>query len=185
MQKPTPGGLSYCTCSTWCPWFVMTTSCLQLMPLVHVFTFQTMLQAQPPYKHVCEIQWLSPTRDMEGEMGWITESSLSDSDSCCRQHLSSPAWNAGATLVAFACNGPELLTNSCSIYLNDESVGLSEQMTQDNFCYVAHQSLLSASMPCDLKRWNAWTLCVCLCLPNRNRDNRRFCHIQRAGAWLR
>lgn len=31
---------------------------------------------------------------------------------------------AGATLVAFACNGPELLTNSCSIYLNDESVGI-------------------------------------------------------------
>ncbi|CAJ1393367.1 unnamed protein product [Effrenium voratum] len=31
---------------------------------------------------------------------------------------------AGATLVAFACNGPELLTNSCSIYLNDSSVGM-------------------------------------------------------------
>lgn len=57
--------------------------------------------------------------------------------------LSSPDWNhAGATLVAFACNGPELLTNSCSIYLNDESVGLSEQMTKDTFRHVAHSSLL-------------------------------------------
>mmetsp|Transcript_42834 Transcript_42834/g.79849 ORF Transcript_42834/g.79849 Transcript_42834/m.79849 type:complete len:389 (+) Transcript_42834:21-1187(+) len=31
---------------------------------------------------------------------------------------------AGATLVAFACNGPELLTNCCSIYRNDASVGI-------------------------------------------------------------
>jgi len=31
---------------------------------------------------------------------------------------------AGATLLAFACNGPELLTNSASIYIRDPSVGI-------------------------------------------------------------
>merc|ERR1719191_1860847 len=31
---------------------------------------------------------------------------------------------AGATLMAFACNGPELLTNTCAIFITHSSVGM-------------------------------------------------------------
>lgn len=55
MQKPMSGGLSSSTCSTWCPWFAMTTSCPQLMLSVHDFTSQMMLQAARPAGHFCYI----------------------------------------------------------------------------------------------------------------------------------
>jgi K+-dependent Na+/Ca+ exchanger-like protein len=41
---------------------------------------------------------------------------------CERFHI--PEDVAGATLVAFACNGPELLTNVCAIFLTKSSVGM-------------------------------------------------------------
>jgi len=44
-------------------------------------------------------------------------------DSIC-ERFKIPDDVAGATLVAFACNGPELLTNSASIYLKTANVGM-------------------------------------------------------------
>jgi len=41
---------------------------------------------------------------------------------CERFHI--PEDVAGATLVAFACNGPELLTNVCGIFVTKSSVGM-------------------------------------------------------------
>jgi len=44
-------------------------------------------------------------------------------DAICA-HFSIPDDVAGATLVAFACNGPELLTNICGIFVTKTSVGM-------------------------------------------------------------
>jgi len=43
---------------------------------------------------------------------------------CICEKLHIPDDVAGATLIAFACNGPELLTNTCSIFLTKASVGM-------------------------------------------------------------
>jgi len=43
---------------------------------------------------------------------------------CICEKMRIPDDVAGATLVAFACNGPELLTNTCSIFLTKTSVGM-------------------------------------------------------------
>jgi len=43
---------------------------------------------------------------------------------CICEKMGIPDDVAGATLIAFACNGPELLTNTCSVFLTDASVGM-------------------------------------------------------------